>query len=50
MRKKPMEIIIYLHQNTSIKKTWSDTEELLHFQGPSESMNSLNLVRNFVRH
>lgn len=44
-----MEIIINLHQNTSIyKKTWSDTEELLHFQGPSESMNSLNLVRNFV--
>lgn len=50
MRKNPMEIIIYLHQNTSITKTWSDTEELLHFQGISESMNSLNLVRNFVRH
>lgn len=50
MRKNPMEIIIHLHQNTSTKKTWSDTEELLQFQGPSESMNSLNLVRNFVRH
>lgn len=42
-----MEIIIYLHQNTSIKKTWSDTEELLHFQGPSESMNSLKFSSQF---
>lgn len=46
-----MEITIYLHQNTSIlKNIWSGTEELLDFQGPSESMNSVNLVGNFVRH